>query len=106
MSIIYPYSACWVIFHAFVVACRLFSKLIFSQTSVRNPFRVSNGLDPDQVQHSDGPDLAPNGFQRISDDKIHRLQEDKAPRVKVPWGQDTILTLIMVNMHIYLDLKI
>ena len=33
--------------------------------------RVSNRLDPDQDQHSVGPDLAQNGFQRLSaDDKV------------------------------------
>ena len=31
---------------------------------------MSNGLDPDQDQHSFGPDLGPNCLQRISaDDK-------------------------------------
>ena len=37
--------ACWVIFHAFVVACRLFSKLTISKYSFRNSIRVSNSLD-------------------------------------------------------------
>ena len=33
--------------------------------------RVSNDLDPDQDQHSVGPDLEPNCLQRLSvDDKI------------------------------------
>ena len=31
---------------------------------------MSNGLDPDQDQHSVGPDLSPNCLQRLSaDDK-------------------------------------
>ena len=35
-----------------------------------NTIRVSNGLDPDQDQHSVGPDLGPNCLQRLSaDDK-------------------------------------
>ena len=42
----------WVIFHAFVVFCWLFSKLSFSKNSFRNNIRVSNGLDPDQGRHS------------------------------------------------------
>ena len=33
---------------------------------------MSNGLDPDQDRHSDGPDLAPNCLQMLSaDDKSH-----------------------------------
>ena len=48
--------ACWVIFHAFVVVCLLFSKLTFSKNSFRNTFRVSNSLNQDQDRHSDlGP---------------------------------------------------
>ena len=37
-----------------------FSKLTFSNSSFKNSIRVSNGLDPDQDGHFDGPDLGPN----------------------------------------------
>ena len=40
------------------------STLNFSKNSFRNPTRVSDGLDPDQDQHSVGPDLGPSCFQR------------------------------------------
>ena len=40
-----------------------FSKLTFPKKSFRNPIRVSYGLDPDQDQHSVGPDLGPNCLQ-------------------------------------------
>ena len=39
--------ACWVIFHAFVVSCRLFSKLTFSKPFLRKTIRVTNGFDPE-----------------------------------------------------------
>ena len=59
----------WVIFHAFVVICWLFSKLTFSKNSFRNTIRVSNGLDPDQDRHSVGPDQVQSvckGYQQIT----------------------------------------
>ena len=63
----YINSACWVIFHAFVVSASFFfSKLTFSRKSFRITIRVSNGLDPDQDQHSVGPDLGPNWLQKLS----------------------------------------
>ena len=34
-----------------------FFKKIFKKISFRNTIRVSNSLDPDQVQHFVGPDL-------------------------------------------------
>ena len=52
---------CWVIFHAFVVLCWLFSKIC-----LRNPVRVSNGFDPGQDRCSVGPDLGPNCLERWS----------------------------------------
>ena len=61
-------AACWVIFHAFVVLCCLFSKLTFSINSFRNTIRVSNSLDPDQDRQNVGPDLGPNCLQRLSAD--------------------------------------
>ena len=40
---------------------QLFQKILFSNT-----IRVSNRLDPDQDQHSVGPDLGANCLQRLS----------------------------------------
>ena len=49
--------------------------LTFSKNSYTNTIRVSNNLDPDQDQHSVGPDLDPNCLQRLTAiDKIHRWQ--------------------------------
>ena len=59
------YSACWVIFHAFVVVCWLFSKLTFSKNSFKDTIRMSNSLDPDQDWHFVGPDLGSNCLQRF-----------------------------------------
>ena len=43
------FFACWVIFQAFVVVCRLLFFLInFCKNSYRNTFRVSNSVNPDQ----------------------------------------------------------
>ena len=36
--------------------------------------RVSNSLDPDQVQHFVGPDLGPNCLQKLSADVTSSLQ--------------------------------
>ena len=33
-----------------------------------NTIRVSNGMDPNQYRPSVGPDLGPNGLQRLSAD--------------------------------------
>ena len=62
------FIACWVIFHAFVVFCWLFSKLTLSENSFRNPIRVSNSLDSDQDRHFVGPDLGLNCLQSLSTD--------------------------------------
>ena len=35
-----------------------------NQPTFKNTIRVSNGLGPDQYQHSDGPKLGPNNQQR------------------------------------------
>ena len=37
-----------------------FSKKAFPKNAFRNTNKVLNGLDPDQHQHSVGPDLGPN----------------------------------------------
>ena len=50
-------SACKVFFYAFVV-------MSFSKNSFWNFIRVSNNVDPDQDQHSVGPDLGLNCLQR------------------------------------------
>ena len=44
--------------------------LLTIETSTSNTIRVSNGLDPYQDGHSDGPDLGPNCSQRLSADDI------------------------------------
>ena len=63
--------ACWVIFHAFVDVCLLFSKLTFKKKSFRNIIRISNSFDADHERLSFGTDLAPNCSQRLSaDNKI------------------------------------
>ena len=57
-------SACWVIFHAFVIVCLLFFKINFFEKNLSGTLssRVSNSLDPD---------LDPNCLQRLStDDKV------------------------------------
>ena len=50
-----------------------FSKLTFSKNSLRNTFRVSNSLDPDQERHSVSRtflDQGPHFLQRsLADDK-------------------------------------
>ena len=43
-----------------------------SKKSFMNATRVSNSLDPDQAQHSVGPDLIPNCLQRLSADETSR----------------------------------
>ena len=53
-------------FSWFFAVCWYFSKLIFSQNSIRNTIRVSNGLDPDQDRHTVSPDLGPNCLQKLS----------------------------------------
>ena len=60
--------ACWVIVHASVVICWLFSKWTFSKNSFRNTIWVSNSLDLDQYPCSVRPDLGPNCLQRLSPD--------------------------------------
>ena len=55
----------------FLLSVDIFSKLNFSKISFRNTIRVSDRLDPDQAQHSVGPDLGPNCLRRTSaDDNI------------------------------------
>ena len=52
--------------------CRLlfFFKINFFGNKIRNTFRVSNSLDPDQAGHLIGPDLGQNCLPRLSaDDK-------------------------------------
>ena len=53
-----------------------FMLLPFSKTNnFRCTLRVSNGLDPDQVQRSVGPDLGPNCLQRLLADDKSRSNE-------------------------------
>ena len=49
-----------------------FYKINIFKNSFRNPFIVSNGMEPDQDQQNVGPDQGPNCLQRLStDDKSH-----------------------------------
>ena len=49
------------ILHAFFrLTADFFSKSTFSKKIFGYTFRVSNSLEPDQAQHSVGPDLVPN----------------------------------------------
>ena len=50
-------------------AADFFKIKTFSKNSFRNTIRVSNGLDPDQDQHSVEPDLEPNCLQKLSADE-------------------------------------
>ena len=60
-------SACCVILHAIVVIWLLI-KLTFQEYTLSE----SNGLDPDHDQLNLGPDLGPNGLQRLSEDNKSR----------------------------------
>ena len=44
-----------------------------SKISFRNIIRVSNSLDPDQDQHSVGPNLGPNCLKRLPSAKIFNI---------------------------------
>ena len=44
----------------FLSSADIFQNKLFSKKSFRNKIKVLNCLDPDQAQHSFGPDLAPN----------------------------------------------
>ena len=59
------YSMC-LKFKIFIVVCSRFSKLTFLKNYFRNTIRVSNGLDPDQDQHSVSPNVGSNCLQRLS----------------------------------------
>ena len=50
----------------------VFIELKFSISHFRNTFRVSNSLDPDQVERFVGPDFGPNCLQMLSADIIRR----------------------------------
>ena len=49
--------ACWVLFYA-INRLLFFFKLCFSNNSIRNTFKVSNTLDPDQAQQFVVSDLS------------------------------------------------
>ena len=42
------------------------------QKIFRDMIRISNGLDPDQTQHSVGPDLGPDCLQKLAADHTRR----------------------------------
>ena len=52
-------------------------KSTFSKNSFRNAIKVSNNLDQDQARHFVGPDLGPNGLQRLSSEKSCHLSRQK-----------------------------
>ena len=59
-------SAWWVILHAFLAPADFyFSKLTFSNNSLRNTIRVSNSLV--------GPDLGPNCLQKVICERVQRV---------------------------------
>ena len=74
----------------FVCFCRLltfFFKINFFQKKISNTTRVSTDLDPDQDQHSVGPDLGPNCLQKLSaNDKVtaskERLNIDQVTQIQ------------------------
>ena len=62
-------------FACFLLSVDFLLKLTFSKKSFRNTIRVSNNLDPDQARRFFGPDLNPNGLQRLS------TEDKKSPLV-------------------------
>ena len=59
-------------FSCFLSSADFFKINYFQKNSFRNTIRVSNILDPDQVQHFVGPDLGPNYLQNLSADNTRR----------------------------------
>ena len=53
-------------FPAFLSSADFFKSTFSKNSSIRNTIRVSNSLDPDQAQHSVGPDLGLNCLQKLS----------------------------------------
>ena len=60
-----------------------FQYQLFQKNSFKNTIKVSNGLDPDQDQHSVGPDLGPNCLQKLSADNQNCLQQGKSFRISL-----------------------
>ena len=58
------YSLVFGYFSWFYVICYIFFKINFFEKTLRNTISMSNGLDPDQVQHFVWPDLGTNCLQR------------------------------------------
>ena len=57
----------------FLMSTDFFQNKLFQKNAFRNIIRMSNGLEPDHDQQFVGPDLSPNGSQRLStDDKSGR----------------------------------
>ena len=51
----------------FLLSAEFYSNFNFSKKkSSRSTIRVTNSLDPDQVQQYVGPDLGPNCLQKLS----------------------------------------
>ena len=61
----------WIFEYCFYYSFKLYYCAIFNSLDAFsfNTIRVSNSLDPDQARQNVGPDLDPNGLQRLSADK-------------------------------------
>ena len=57
-----------------------FLNLLFLKKYFRNTNRVSNSLDPDQVQRFVVPDLGPNCLQRLSADDKSPLSGERVKK--------------------------
>ena len=51
----------------------IFYKISFLKISFRITIRAANSLDQDQARNFVGPDLGPNGLERLSADDTSRL---------------------------------
>ena len=69
---LYNFTACLVIFHAFVVICCVFSKLAFLKNSFMDTIRILNSLDPDWARHLVCLDPGLNCLLRLSADNVNR----------------------------------
>ena len=84
----------------FVVCCFL-TKSTFSKNSFRNTISVSNSLDPDQAQHSVGPDLGPNCLQKLSADDTSR-QRVKFFSITNNYGNSLSINAAGLHTHTFL----
>ena len=84
-------------FHAFVVICKLYSKPTFSNNSIRNNIRLSNGLDPDHFVVLVWVQAVSKGYQQIS--RVAASKEKFIEQIPILNGlaHDEILVLIAIN---------